>query len=110
MPPLVAAGYAGGLRRKMADTKHRELPLHAAQRDDGLADRHAGHKPGPRNSMLPRKKEFALYKAVLRPFIRDADLYHISQRPDGVHWDAYGVFLPQHGTGVVYVFRGSDSD
>ena len=54
------------------------------------------------------KEEFALYKSVLRPFIRDADLYHISQRPDGVHWDAMEYVLPQHGTGVVYVFRGSD--
>ena len=34
------------------------------------------------------KEEFALYKEKLRPFIRDADLYHISLRPDGVHWDA----------------------
>src|SRR4051794_39289632 len=35
--------HAGGLRREMADAENRELPVHAAQRDDGLADDHAGH-------------------------------------------------------------------
>ena len=54
------------------------------------------------------KEEFALYKSVLRSFIRDADLYHISERPDGVHWDGMEYLLPQHGSAVVYVFRGSD--
>jgi hypothetical protein len=28
--------------------------------------------------------EFALYKNPLRPLIREADLYHVAQRPDGV--------------------------
>src|SRR5262249_40077826 len=33
------------------------------------------------------KDEIRLYKTALRPLIRDAELYHISPRPNGVHWD-----------------------
>ena len=53
------------------------------------------------------KVEFEIYKALLRPFIRDADLYHISPRPDGVHWDGIEYFDSARGQGVVYAFRGS---
>jgi len=53
------------------------------------------------------KKEFELYKTKLRPFIRDADLYHISARPDGVHWDGIQYFDPRRASGVVFAFRGS---
>lgn len=53
------------------------------------------------------KEEFDLYKHVLRPFIRDADLYHIGARPDGVHWDAVEYFDPARQSGVIYAFRGS---
>ena len=53
------------------------------------------------------KASFALYKADLRPLIRDADLYHVSARPDGVHWDGLEYFDPTKGRGVLYAFRGS---
>ncbi len=53
------------------------------------------------------KEEFATYKKYLRPLIRDANLYHISPRPDGVHWDGMEYFNPADGQGVVYAFRGS---
>lgn len=53
------------------------------------------------------KQELQLYKSMLRPLIRDADLYHVSARPDGEHWDAIEYFEPQRGHGVVYAFRGS---
>jgi hypothetical protein len=53
------------------------------------------------------KAEFALYKQKLRPLIRDADLYHVSARPDGVHWDGIEYFDAKRGTGVLYAFRGS---
>jgi alpha-galactosidase len=53
------------------------------------------------------KAEFERYKAVLRPFIRNAQLYHISARPDGVHWDGMEYFDPARGKGVVYAFHGS---
>jgi alpha-galactosidase len=53
------------------------------------------------------KEEIAIYKKYLRPLIRDADLYHISPRPDGVHWDGIEYFNQADGQGVVYAFRGS---
>ncbi len=56
------------------------------------------------------KQEFALYKQKLRPFIRDADLYHISTRPDGVHWDGIEYYDSKRARGLVYAFRGSAPD
>ena len=53
---------------------------------------------------------FALYKAQLRPLIREASLFHISDRPDGVHWDGLEYWDPASGHGVVYAFRGSFAD
>ncbi len=53
------------------------------------------------------RQAFRLYKMRLRPMIRHADLYHISPRPDGLHWDAAEYFAPDTGQGVVYAFRGS---
>ncbi|HLY41690.1 MAG TPA: glycoside hydrolase family 36 protein [Terracidiphilus sp.] len=52
----------------------------------------------------------ALYKSELRPLIRDAHLYHVSSRPDGVHWDGIEYWDPARGRGVVYAFRGSVAD
>jgi hypothetical protein len=51
--------------------------------------------------------QFALYRTALRPLIRDADLYHVSERPDGVHWDGLEYFSPALRRGVLYAFRGS---
>ncbi|MGO9274933.1 MAG: glycoside hydrolase family 36 protein [Terriglobia bacterium] len=53
------------------------------------------------------RQAFLLYKTSLRPLIRNADLYHISPRPDGIHWDGFEYFSPETGRGVVYAFRGS---
>jgi alpha-galactosidase len=53
------------------------------------------------------KSEIQLYKEKLRPLIRDADLYHISDRPDGMQWDAIEYYDPHSRHGVVYAFRGS---
>ena len=53
------------------------------------------------------RQAFALYKAQLRPLIRDAQLFHVSDRPDGVHWDGLQYWDPVRGKGVVYAFRGS---
>ncbi|MDE3187186.1 MAG: alpha-galactosidase [Acidobacteriota bacterium] len=52
----------------------------------------------------------ALYKQKLRPLIRHADLYHVSSRPDGVHWDGIEYWDPTRGQGVVFAFRGSVPD
>jgi len=56
------------------------------------------------------RRAFETYKTRLRPLIRDGDLYHISPRPDGVHWDAVEYFAPERGEGVVFAFRGSSSE
>jgi alpha-galactosidase len=53
------------------------------------------------------KEEIDLYKSHLRQLIRDADLYHISQRPDGVNWDGVEYFDPKTERGALYAFRGS---
>ena len=55
------------------------------------------------------KEELQLYKTELRPLIRDADLYHISQRPDGIRWDGMEYFDVHLRRGVVYAFRGTTS-
>ena len=52
------------------------------------------------------KNAFELYKEKLRPLIRDARLYHVSARPDGVHWDGLEYWDPARTSGVVYAFRG----
>jgi len=51
---------------------------------------------------------FALYKDELRPLIRDASLYHVSERPDGMHWDGMEYWDAARGRGVLFAFRGSD--
>jgi hypothetical protein len=55
------------------------------------------------------KKEIELYKKELRPLIRQADLYHVSPRPDGVHWDGIEYWDQDRRRGVVYAFRGTDA-
>jgi len=56
------------------------------------------------------KVQFALYKSVLRPLILNGDLYHLSERPDGVRWDALEYYDAKRGEGVAYVFRGTTKD
>ena len=53
------------------------------------------------------KEEFQLYKDRLRPLIRDANLFHVSERPDGIHWDGIEYYDSTLGAGVLYAFRGS---
>ncbi len=53
------------------------------------------------------KEEIELYKSQLRPLIRDADLYHVSERPDGIHWDGMEYFDPRTRRGAIFAFRGS---
>jgi len=53
------------------------------------------------------KRQFALYKSALRPLIRQADLYHLSERPDGVRWDAIEYWDESTGKGAVFAFRGT---
>lgn len=53
------------------------------------------------------KQQIALYKSRLRPLIRTAELFHVSARPDGMHWDGMELFDPGAGHGVLFAFRGS---
>ena len=48
------------------------------------------------------KREIDVYKKEFRPLIREASLYHVSPRPDGIHWDGieYWDSEPQRGSGV----------
>ena len=56
------------------------------------------------------RREFALYKTALRPLIREADVYHVAERPDGVHWDGIEYYSAALGRGVLYAFRGTVAD
>lgn len=53
------------------------------------------------------KNAIALYKEKLRPLIRDAQLYHVSDRPDGVRWDGMEYWDPTRKRGVLFAFRGT---
>jgi hypothetical protein len=54
--------------------------------------------------------QFALYKSVLRPLLREADVYHVAERPDGVQWDGIEYYSARLRRGVLYAFRGSGLD
>jgi hypothetical protein len=56
------------------------------------------------------RMQFALYKSALRPLIREADLYHVAQRPDGVNWDGIEYYSARLRRGVLYAFRGTAAD
>ena len=47
----------------------------------------------------------ATYKAKIRPLVREADLYHILQRPNGRDWDGIEYYDPAIRKGVVYLFK-----
>jgi hypothetical protein len=55
-------------------------------------------------------KEIDLYKKELRPLIRDASLYHVSLRPDGIHWDGIEYWDPERQRGVLYAFHGTGTE
>lgn len=61
----------------------------------------------PQEEREAAKQEIRTYKMELRPLIRDADLYHVSPRPDGVHWDGVEYWDSARSRGVVYAFRGT---
>ena len=56
------------------------------------------------------KEAIALYKEQLRPLIRDAMLYHVSDRPDGIRWDGIEYWDPARRKGVLFAFRGTTTD
>ena len=56
------------------------------------------------------KQEVATYKNELRPLIRDGSLYHVSERPDGIHWDGIEYWDGNRSRGVLYAFRGTGEE
>ena len=44
-------------------------------------------------------KYITMYREKIKPLVRDADLYHVLPRPDGVNWD-----------GVQYIDADSEND
>jgi len=63
-----------------------------------------------REQRAAARREFAIYKSALRPLIRAAELYHVAERPDGIHWDGIEYFSATLRRGVLYAFRGSEPD
>jgi hypothetical protein len=55
-------------------------------------------------------EQIALYKTRIRPLIREADLFHASARPDGLHWDGIEYFDSAKQRGVLFAFRGSSPE
>jgi hypothetical protein len=56
------------------------------------------------------RQEFAQYKERLRPLIKEADLYHVSLRPDGVRWDGIEYVDAHRDRGALFAFRGSGDE
>jgi len=73
-----------------------------------------GPQYNPKNTVLPGdepltvpiyKKNIAIYKESLRPLIREANLYHILPRPDGVQWDGIEYYDAEKGKGSVMLYK-----
>jgi len=56
------------------------------------------------------QEALAIYKERLRPLIRNADVYHVSARPDGLHWDGMEYFDVERNNGVLFAFRGKSPE
>ena len=68
----------------------------------------------PANIVLPSdepltvpiyKSNVSLYKNSLRPLIRDANLFHILPRPDGINWDGIEYYDPAKRVGAIMLFK-----
>jgi len=53
------------------------------------------------------KRELDVFKRWIRPLINQADLYHLSTRPDEARWDGMEYADPKTGKGLVFAFRGT---
>jgi len=56
------------------------------------------------------RRQFDLYKTRLRPLIAGADLYHVSERPDGIRWDGIEYADARAQGGVLFAFRGTTGE
>ena len=65
--------------------------------------------PGDEPLTVPiYKKNIAIYTESLRPLIREACIYHILPRPDGINWDGIEYFDTVTGKGAVMLFKTKD--
>ena len=79
-----------------------------AYRSGMMGALHGGYTcmPSDKPFAVPAIKEnLSLYKTRLRPLIRQADLYHLSLRPDNVDWDAFQYHDAAAGKGAVLLFK-----
>jgi hypothetical protein len=53
------------------------------------------------------RRQFAIYKTWLRPLITNGDLYHLTERPDGVRWDGIEYADPKTGKAALFAFHGT---
>jgi len=60
------------------------------------------------------KDYLSLHNNIIKPLIRDANLYHIFPRPDMIHWDGmqYGCdFIPDSGVcGAAFLFKPTNEE
>ncbi len=59
----------------------------------------------PEEFKADSKKQFEIYKKIIRPQVRDGNLYHVSDRPAPRGWDAFEYYTPATSKGIVMVFR-----
>jgi alpha-galactosidase len=59
---------------------------------------------------MAAKRQFELYKTELRPLIAHGNLYHVSERPDGMHWDGMQYVSNDASKGVLFAFRGATEE
>ncbi len=56
-------------------------------------------------------KYYKYYTEIVRPLVREGELYHILPRPDGIHWDGVMYADPdsrRETKGIVFLFRPSE--
>ena len=51
-----------------------------------------------------------IYKARVRPMLKDVKVHHILPRPDGKHWDGMFYWSPNLNCGTLYIFRPGSPD
>jgi hypothetical protein len=64
------------------------------------------HKWSP-EQFKAAQEEIANYKLTLRPLIQHGNVYHVSERPDGIIWDGMEFLSQDRKSGVLYAFRGT---
>ena len=55
------------------------------------------------------RRQIEIYKQWIRPLINNANLYHISARPDDARWDGMEYWDAKTGKGAVFAFRGANA-